>query len=62
MSLLRLLRDNPKVTISKMYRMLPLTKNQIDQLLVLLVTWGVIEMHITREGTFYQLAEDVEKN
>lgn len=62
MSLLRLLRDNPKVTISRMYRILPLTKNQIDQLLVLLVTWGVIEMHITKEGTFYQLAEDVEKS
>ncbi len=46
-----------RVTLSKLYRTLKLPKNKIDKLLVLFVTWEIVKMEISSEGTFYSIKE-----
>lgn len=46
-----------RVTLSKLYRTLKLPKNKIDKLLVLFVTWEIVQMEISSEGTFYSIKE-----
>lgn len=54
--LLSILKEHEKVTLSKLYRLTKLNKSYVDKVLVLFISWGIIEMHITPEGTFYGLA------
>ena len=46
------------VTLSKLYRKTALKMSVIDKLLVQFVAWEVLEMNITREGTFYAIPAD----
>lgn len=50
-------QSNEKLTLSKLYRMVTLPKQQIDQLVAVLVYWGVLLMQMNEEGCFYRLAE-----
>lgn len=43
------------MTLAKLYRKVNLPKQKIDQLLSLFIYWNIISMHMSEEGTFYQL-------
>jgi predicted HTH transcriptional regulator len=53
MNFLELFRTNEKFTLSKLYRLSPMKKSKVDHLLKLFITWEILEMEITPEGTFY---------
>lgn len=60
--LLKTIRENENITLSKLYRTTQLNKNYIDKLLVLLITWGVVDIDITPNGTFYRPSSKVVDN
>ena len=43
-------------TLSKLYKSSKLKKGNVDQLLSLFVYWGIVNMDINEDGTFYRLA------
>ena len=53
--LLAKIKELSPVTLSKLYRNTDLPKSTIDQLLIRFISWGVVNMDITPEGTFYGL-------
>lgn len=53
MSFLALFKTDDKFTLSRLYRLSPLKKSKVDHLLKLLITWRILEMEITPDGTFY---------
>lgn len=55
--ILTTIKEYESLTISKLYRVTKLKKRVIDRLLVLFVNWGIVNMSITPEGTFYSLKE-----
>ncbi|MGM0479557.1 MAG: AlbA family DNA-binding domain-containing protein [Bacteroidota bacterium] len=57
MLLLNTIEEFGKITLSKLYRKTKLKKSYIDKLLVLFVSWGIVQMVISRDGTHYSIAE-----
>ena len=55
MLLINTIKEAGEITLSKLYRQTKLNKSYIDQLLILFITWDIIQMSITEEGTFYSL-------
>lgn len=51
--LLGLVNEHEPTTLSKLYRLSPLKKNDIDRLLALFICWELVQMEITESGTFY---------
>jgi predicted HTH transcriptional regulator len=47
-----------KITLSKLYRETKLKKVYIDQLLILFITWDVVDINITPGGTYFSVGED----
>jgi predicted HTH transcriptional regulator len=55
MLLINTIKEAGEITLSKLYRQTKLNKTFIDQLLILFITWDIIQMCISEEGTFYSL-------
>jgi predicted HTH transcriptional regulator len=55
MLLINTIKEAGEITLSKLYRQTKLNKTFIDQLLILFITWDIIQMSISEEGTFYSL-------
>ncbi|MEX1191734.1 MAG: ATP-binding protein [Brumimicrobium sp.] len=53
--LLNTIKNAEKITLSKLYRYTKLKKSLVDRLLILFITWDLITMTISEEGTFYSL-------
>jgi predicted HTH transcriptional regulator len=53
MKFLELFKWNEKFTLSRLYRLSDLKKSKVDHLLKLFITWEILDMEITPEGTFY---------
>ena len=53
--LLENIRNFQPITLSKLYRKTELKKSLIDKLLIRFISWDIIEMEITAEGTFYRV-------
>ncbi|MDG0974677.1 MAG: ATP-binding protein [Crocinitomicaceae bacterium] len=53
MKFLGLFKSNEKFTLSRLYRLSDLKKSKVDHLLKLFITWEILNMEITPEGTFY---------
>ncbi|MDG1330682.1 MAG: ATP-binding protein [Crocinitomicaceae bacterium] len=53
LQLIQTIREFERVTISKLYRSLSLSKNKIDGIVSVLVFWNVIKMEMSESGTFY---------
>lgn len=47
------IRELQPVTISQLYRSIPLSKNTVDGMVSMLVFWDVISMEMNKSGTFY---------
>jgi predicted HTH transcriptional regulator len=60
--LLNTIKTMQSITLSKLYRKTNLKMAIIDKLLVQFVAWDIIEMNITREGTFYTIYSEKEEN
>jgi predicted HTH transcriptional regulator len=58
MLMLNTIKDAEKITLSKLYRQTKLNKSYIDKLLILFITWGIVQMDITSEGTHYLLIDN----
>ncbi len=56
--ILNTIKEHNAITLSKLYRITKLNKNYIDKLLVLFISWGIIDMHITPTGTFYTIGKE----
>lgn len=52
-SFLKLFEASEKYTLSRLYRLSEMKKSKVDHLLKLFITWEILEMEITPEGTFY---------
>jgi predicted HTH transcriptional regulator len=57
MLILNTIRDSERITLSKLYRKTQLNKSYIDKLLILFITWSIVKMDISNEGTHYILGE-----
>lgn len=57
MLILNTIKEEGKITLSKLYRKTKLKKSYIDKLLILFIRWGIVKMDITHEGTHYILSE-----
>lgn len=57
MLILNTIKEAEKITLSKLYRKTKLKKSYIDKLLILFIRWGIVQMDITHEGTYYLLSE-----
>ena len=53
--ILSTIKEQKNITLSKLYRTTKLNKNYIDKLLVLFISWDIIDMDITPAGTFYSI-------
>lgn len=53
LGLIQSIRELQPVTISKIYRSVPLSKNKVDGIVSVLVFWRVIKMEMNESGTFY---------
>jgi len=53
--LLSIIDQNPKITLSKIYRLSSLDKSNIDRLLPLFICWNLVSMEMNENGTFYQI-------
>lgn len=52
---LKLVDAHQPVTLSKLYRLLPVPKAKTDHIVALLVHWKIIEMDYSEEGIFYSI-------
>lgn len=55
--LINTIKEANQITLSKLYRITKLKKSLVDRLLILFITWNLITMTISEEGTFYSLKE-----
>ncbi|MCJ8291511.1 MAG: ATP-binding protein [Crocinitomicaceae bacterium] len=53
LGLIQSIRELQPVTISQLYRSIPLSKNTVDGIVSVLVFWNVINMEMNISGTFY---------
>lgn len=53
---LSVFQSNEAFTLSKLYRLVALPKQQVDYLVAILVHWKVLIMDLSEEGCFYRLA------
>lgn len=53
LGLIQSIRELQPVTISKLYRSIQISKNQVDGIVSVLVFWNVISMKMNESGTFY---------
>ncbi len=53
LELIQTIRELQRVTISKLYRSLSLSKSKVDGIISVLVFWNVIKMEMSESGTFY---------
>src|SRR5690554_4527835 len=51
-------KEAGQITLSKLYRVTQLKKRYIDKLMVLFVSWEVVNMSITPSGTFFSIVKD----
>lgn len=56
--LLNLIKEKQPITLSSIYRNSLIPMREIDRLIILFNTWGLIEMNIKKEGTFYKIKEN----
>jgi predicted HTH transcriptional regulator len=56
--LLNNIKNLQPITLSKIYRKTDLKMSVIDKLLIQFVAWEVIDMNITRDGTFYSISKE----
>ncbi len=59
--ILTFIEQEKLVTLSKIYRAIPLPKNKIDRLLVVFICWNLVEMIINETGTFYSIRTNIEE-
>jgi DNA-binding IclR family transcriptional regulator len=57
MEILNGIKTTEDCTLSKLYRKTRLKKSYIDKVLVLMISWGVIDMRISPAGTHYHLVD-----
>ncbi|TXI83815.1 MAG: ATP-binding protein [Crocinitomicaceae bacterium] len=55
LSVLRLIREEGMITLSKLYRKANLPLRKIDRLIVLFICWDLVEMIFQNDGTFYKI-------
>ena len=53
LNLIQRIREFQPVTISKLYRSVPLSKNRLDGIVSVRVFWNIIRMEMNESGTFY---------
>ncbi len=58
--LLQTIKALQPVTLSKLYRKTGLKMGVVDKLLIQFVVWEVLEMQITKDGTFYTITTEKE--
>jgi predicted transcriptional regulator len=58
LELLEIIRNQELTSLSKLYRHSALSMKEIDQLLVQLICWGVLNEIYTSEGFRYALVKD----
>lgn len=58
MLILNTIKEQDRITLSKLYRITKLNKSYIDKLLILFITWGIVQMDITSEGTYYVISDN----
>lgn len=56
--ILSTIKEQGPITLSKLYRETKLNKSYIDKLLILFITWEVVQISITPSGTFFTIAEE----
>ncbi|WP_165851338.1 AlbA family DNA-binding domain-containing protein [Brumimicrobium aurantiacum] len=59
--ILNTIKEAGSITLSKLYRSTQLKKSYIDKLLILFITWEVVQMKITPSGTFFSVGEEIEE-
>ena len=57
LSILRLIREERMITLSKLYRKANIPLRKVDRLIVLFICWDLVEMIFQRDGTFYRIKE-----
>jgi predicted HTH transcriptional regulator len=57
-SVLKIIQDEQSVTLSQLYKKSNLALRKVDQTVVLLVYWGVVEMVFESDGIFYRIADN----
>lgn len=55
--ILNTIKHAGEITLSKLYRETKLKKSYIDRLLILFITWEVVNMSITPVGTYFSVGE-----
>lgn len=55
LNVLRLIREEEKITLSKLYRKANLPLRKVDRLIVLFICWDLVEMIFQNDGTFYKI-------
>lgn len=55
LSVLRLIREEEKITLSKLYRKANLPLRKVDRLIVLFICWDLVEMIFQNDGIFYKI-------
>lgn len=55
LSVLRLIKEEEKITLSKLYRKANLPLRKVDRLMVLFICWDLVEMIFQNDGTFYKI-------
>lgn len=57
LSILRVLREEEELSISKIYRKLDISKNKIDRFIAALVVWDIVGINVTNAGIRYHIVE-----
>lgn len=55
LAFLKVIKQEEPTTLSRLYRKSDLPKSRVDKLLILFISWDLVEMDISEEGTFYTL-------
>ena len=58
--IIEIIRNEQLITLSSLYRKSNLPLKKVDRIIVLLITWGFVEMHFEKDSTYYNLAETKE--
>ena len=56
--ILSTIKEAGEITLSRLYRETKLKKAYIDRLLILFITWDVVEINITPSGTYFLIGEE----
>ena len=61
LDIFEIIKDNPRISLTQLYKQSHLEMNKVDFFLTRLVGWGIVKMDLSELGSFFNTCESISK-